>query len=198
MNDKPPIASKWNARYAYANKDLPEPADVLVNGSEFLPANGIALDLACGRGGNAFYLAKRGLTVHAYDISSTAIDWMVKYQAGLEESVQLLPEVRDVVASPPQPNTFDVIVVSRFLDRSLCTSLVAALKPNGVLFYQTFTAGLSNPDYLLLPNELPELFRGLQQRYAFESPLDKVGRSEAQYIGQNSLYQDTFDQDEVG
>jgi len=188
VSEKPPkasmpIASKWNARYAYANNTVPEPADVLVNGTEFLPTTGVALDLACGRGGNAFYLGARGLSVHAWDISSTAIDWIVEHQSEFARHGQLFPEVRDVVAKPPPQNSFDVIVVSRFLDRTLCADLVDALKPDGVIFYQTFTAGLSNPDYLLQPNELAELFRDLQECYSFESPIDQQGRSEACFIG---------------
>lgn len=183
MNDKPPIASKWNARYAYANKDRPEPAQVLLSGEAFLPVTGTALDVACGRGGNAFYLAMRGLSVQAWDISSTAIDGMLSHQATLSDAVQLFPEVRDVVANPPAPNTFDLIVVSRFLDRTLCAGLVDALKPNGVLFYQTFTAGLANTDYLLKPNELTQLFSELQPCFVFESPVNERGKSEAQFVG---------------
>lgn len=183
MSEKKPIASKWNARYAYANKDLPQPANVLIKGDEFLPQSGAALDLACGRGGNAFYLAQRGLSVTAWDISSTAIDWMIDYQRQLRQSIQFRPEVRNVIAKPPEPNTFDVIVVSRFLDRPLCSKLVDALKPDGMLFYQTFTAGLSNTDYLLRPNELLELFEKLKPCYTFESPVDEQGRSEAFFVG---------------
>lgn len=183
MSKTPPIASKWNARYAYANKDVPKPASVLIEGDAFLPHKGVALDLACGRGGNAFYLARRGLSVTAWDISSAAIDGMIAYQAQHHRSIRLTPEVRDVVALPPELNSFDVIVVSRFLDRPLCAKLVDALRPNGVLFYQTFTAGLSNADYLLQPGELPDLFAALKPCYTFESPLDEQGRSEALYVG---------------
>jgi len=183
VNDLPPIASKWNARYAYANDALPAPADVLVQGNTFLPHTGVALDLACGRGGNAFYLAHRGLAVHAWDISSTVIDWIDNYQTKQTDRVELQLAVRDVVAKPPEPNSFDVIVVSRFLDRSLCPHLVSALRPQGVLFYQTFTSGLSNPDYLLKENELTELFADLQECFSMQQPVNVQGQSEAQFIG---------------
>ena len=39
-----------------------------------LPETGTALDLACGRGGNALLLARRGLQAHAWDISEEAIE----------------------------------------------------------------------------------------------------------------------------
>ena len=58
--------------------------------------------------------------------------------------------------------------MSHFLDRSLVPHLVNALKPNGLLIYQTFTrekltsAGPNNPDRLLSVNELLHLFAPLR------------------------------------
>jgi tellurite methyltransferase len=43
-------------------------------------------------------------------------------------------------------NAFDVIVVSRFLDRTLSDAIIDALKPDGLLFYQTFTRDKDNTD----------------------------------------------------
>ena len=79
-------------------------------------------------------------------------------------------QVRDLVADPPPAQAFDVIVVSHFLERALAPALIEALRPGGLLFYQTFTrervgaAGPRNPDYRLAPNELLELFRPLRLR----------------------------------
>jgi tellurite methyltransferase len=80
-------------------------------------------------------------------------------------------EVRDVVACPPRAESFDVIVVSRFLERALAPALIAALRPAGLLFYQTFTQstvgdpkGPMNPDYRLAPQELLRLFQPLRLR----------------------------------
>jgi len=176
--DSKAVASKWNARYAYSNHSKPAPADVLIKGQAFLPKSGIAVDIACGRGGNAVYLASKGLSVHAWDISAAAIDSI--------QEANIAAEVRDVIAHPPETNSFDVIVVSRFLDRSLCAKLSDALKPNGVLFYQTFTAGLSNPDYLLKENELPALFASLTPCYTDESCVNAQGFSEAQFVGRKT------------
>ncbi len=175
------INSKWNARYAYASKQLPEPAQVLVRGSQFIPSRGIAIDIACGLGGNAFYLLNRGLTVFAWDISETAIDSINKRKSAV------LADVRDVTVQPPLPQSADLIVVSRFLDRGLCAHLSDALRPNGILFYQTFTAGLSNPDYMLKPNELPDLFASLTPCYCDESAVNEKGFAQAQFIGRKEV-----------
>jgi len=153
---------KWNLRYQQTQMDAPpQPARVLSDFAHLLPDSGQALDLACGRGGNALFLAQRGLQVEAWDISEQAL-------FGLQAIVGDLPltaSVRDVIAAPPAPATFDVIVVSHFLHRPLFGALSAALRPGGLLYYQTFTdervagaAGPRNPDYLLRSNELLRAF----------------------------------------
>ena len=86
-----------------------------------------------------------------------------------DEGLELHTLACDVAAQPPEPESFDIIVVSRFLYRPLCDHIAAALRPGGILFYQTFTrtrvegaSGPSNPDYLLQENELLRLFPNLQ------------------------------------
>jgi SAM-dependent methyltransferase len=82
----------------------------------------------------------------------------------------LRAEVRDVEKQPPVPASFDVIVVSYYLERSLIPKLIEALKPGGLIFYQTFTAiavaeeGPSYPAFRLGDNELLDLFIPLKLR----------------------------------
>ena len=152
---------KWNARYATATS-TGEAAWLLREHRHLLPTQGEALDLACGLGANALLLAAHGLNVAAWDSSSTAIE-----RLRLEAEARRLPlaaEVRDVLLQPPAPASLDVLVVAHFLERSLFPALLAALRPGGLLFYQTFSverpAGLqapSNPDFLLQTNELLHL-----------------------------------------
>jgi len=94
--------------------------------------------------------------------------------------------VRDVSQQPPEPESFDVIVVSRFLDRSICPAISRALKPDGVLFYQTFVHGLSNPDFLLAPNELLSLFSELHILEYHEPVKDADGKAEARLIARRT------------
>lgn len=176
-------ASKWNARYAYSGDSIPPPAEVLSRFVACLPGTagdaGRALDLACGRAGNGEWLGARGFEVTAWDASDAVIA-ALRARPG---SRIAHPEVRDVVAMPPPANTFDVIVVARFLERALCPAIVAALRPGGVLFYQTFTHGLTNPAFLLEPGELPALFSELEVcHYHEESPVG-TGRAEAMLVG---------------
>ena len=182
---------KWDSIYADCNQ-APNAAEVLSNHRHLLTAQGKALDLACGLGGNALLLAEQGLKVDAWDISPVALSWL-RDQA---DQRQLKIATRQVFVSPetlPQ-DYYDVIVISRFLDRSLCNAIMAALKTEGLLFYQTFTRnkldqqGPGNPAYLLDCNELLQLFSPLNlvfyQEYARIGDLRQGNRNEACYIGQ--------------
>lgn len=180
------IASKWNSRYAYSGKPLPPPAQVLSRAEKWLPKGDSlsALDLACGRAANAHYLAARGFTVTAWDISETVIDEISSRNPKILAEIT----VRDVVAQPPVAQSFDVIVVTRFLSRETCPAIQEALKPGGVLFYQTFTHGLSNKEYLLADNELLSLFKGLHLLEYHEPEPDEFGKAEARLIARRSMH----------
>ena len=171
---------------------LPEPALVLKENQHLLPAAGAALDLACGLGGNALYMSRKGLKVSAWDYSPVAIDKLT--QLAETEDLNIQTSVRDIVQDPPEAESFDVIVVSHFLDRSVNQTLIAALKPDGILFYQTYTknkvinTGPDNPDYLLLEGELLDMFKALKVRVYREEGgcgnIKKGLRNEALFIGQ--------------
>ncbi|APZ44369.1 class I SAM-dependent methyltransferase [Acidihalobacter ferrooxydans] len=156
----------WDARYAVASPAA-TPAQVLREFAHLLPSGGVALDLACGLGANARLLARHGLDAVAWDRSTVAIERLRAAAAG--EGLRIRAEVRDVLRAPPPANAFDVIVVSRFLARELAPALRAALRPGGLLFYQTFVRQAPDPQrgprseaYRLAPNELLALFSGLR------------------------------------
>jgi tellurite methyltransferase len=169
-------AEKWNRHFRACEASVAEPSFVLSEYAHLLPQQGEALELAAGLGGNALYLAQRGLNSTAWDISTVAMDKLASRAA--DEGVSLSCEVRDVIAQPPAAQSYDVIVVSRFLERDLCPDLSDALRPGGLLFYQTFTRekddptiGPINPAYLLERNELLRLFPSLTVRIYREEGL---------------------------
>ncbi len=156
---------KWDMRYREM-PDNAQPAPVLLNNCHLIPANGEALDLACGLGANALFLARKGWSVDAWDISAVAIE---KLNATAQrQGLTLQSQVRDCIAQPPAAHSFDLIIISRFLERTLCPAITAALRPNGLLLYQTYTQkkrggqGPNNPDFLLVKGELLELFSKLE------------------------------------
>ncbi len=185
------VQQKWDARYRQMDRE-PKPARVLLENRHLLPSAGCALDLACGLGGNALLLAEHGLDTWAWDISTVAV---VRVQeAARQRCLALHVEVRDVSVHLPPPGSFDVIVVSRFLDRHIASALIQALNPEGLLFYQTFTRhavdviGPTNPAYLLDAGELLSLFGQLHVLvYRDEGRVGDVTqglRHEALFVGQ--------------
>jgi SAM-dependent methyltransferase len=156
-----------------------------------LPKNGTVLDLACGLGANALLLAKKGLKTHAWDNSAVALKKLNENAVKRNLSVITKKVFIEPISLPK--NTFDVIVVSRFLDRFLCDAIIDSLKQGGLLYYQTYTKeklnekGPNNPAFLLDKNELLKLFNSLQLVvYRDNSVIGDVQfgeRNEAFYIG---------------
>ena len=164
--------------------DVSVPSQVLQQHIYLLPPGGRSLDLAAGMGGNALELAHRGFDSHAWDISQVAMS-RLEVKASLS-GLTVHCQARDVVASPPEPQSFDLIIVSRFLERTLCPAISNALVPGGLLFYQTFTIdsseGPGNPAYRLQRNELLHLFPRLQIIYYREEGILARAGSEAMLI----------------
>jgi SAM-dependent methyltransferase len=154
-------------------------ASWLVQHEDLLPREGHALDVACGRGRHAIWLAEHGLTTVALDRNPDAI-----HELNDEARVRRLPltaEVRDLegVSTPFSRSAYDVIVVVHYLHRPLFPALVEALALGGLLVYETFTRAQAvrgkptNPDFLLEPGELLDLVR----------PLDVLASREGDYDG---------------
>jgi SAM-dependent methyltransferase len=169
------MLTKWDHKYQAA-KQAGSVAKVLIENLHLLPTEkGNALDLACGLGANSLLLAEHGFNVNAWDNSAVAIEKVAQFAK--HRMLSISGQCRDVTLAPPEPETFDVIVVSFFLDRGLCQSLTEALKPGGLIFYQTYCQqkvteiGPTNPDFLLKENELLDLFSGLNIRFYREDAL---------------------------
>lgn len=170
-----PDQEKWDRIYTNRPDAVNAAAEVLQQNQHLLPSSGQALDLACGLGTNSVLLATRGLTVTSWDISPVAIQSLQRQTK--DTSLSINAQVRDVKSQPPVDNSVDVLVVTHFLVRDMAEQLMHALKPGGLLFYQTFCRdkvseqGPKNPDYLLNDNELLAMFAGLRVRVYREESL---------------------------
>lgn len=186
-----PDARRWNRRYRESEHQA-SVLQVLRDYAYLLPERGEALDLACGLGANALFLAEHGLDSHAWDIAEAAIQRLAEESARRRLTVHA--QVRDVIASPPPALAFDVIVVGHFLERDLAAKLMAALRPGGLLFYQTFNRlavddeGPGKPEYRLAENELLRMFPDLRVRLFYEAgrcgDIGQGLRNQSMYIGQ--------------
>lgn len=184
---------KWDGIYAHVEISEGEPARVLRDYAHLLPGRGTALDFACGLGANALFLARHGLAVEAWDISAVALEKLQRYARS--HHLSLTTRACDVTATDLPAAGFDVIVVSHFLERDLCAALMRALRPGGMLYYQTFTrvvtadyTGPRSEAFRLADNELLALFAGLHVRAYREEGLlgdaRKGWRNEAMLVGE--------------
>ncbi len=123
-----------------------------------------------GRGRHARLLAALGAKVFGVDRS---IDALRAARAAASGAGQILHVwCADLTSTPLPPESFELIVVSRFLQRDLFPAIGAALAPGGVVLYETFTAaqralgvGPTSPDHLLEPGELAGRFPGFEQLF---------------------------------
>ena len=157
--------TKWDLIYSEKTKALSNPSEVLVDNAHLIGATGRALDLACGLGQNSLWLAQKGFVVDSWDVSEVALS---KLRHACTPNLTINTKQVDISGASLGHNTYDLIVVARYLDRNLSPAIIEALRPNGLIFYQTFTLekettdGPSNPDYLLQPNELLSMFASLR------------------------------------
>ncbi len=159
---------RWNERYRGATLvALPdEPPPWLAEHRELLGGGGRALDVACGDGRAARFLAELGHDVLAVDVSDVVVD-AVNRAAG-ERGLAIAARALDLEREPLPPGPFDVVVALNFLQRDLADALQDALAPGGLLFLETFGAAhveelgrTCNPAYVLERDELLHAFERL-------------------------------------
>ncbi len=159
--------ARWESRYA--DRDAPQappPAALVVEHLHRVHA-GRALDLAMGAGHNAVYCAQHGFQVAGVDISLGAV------RAAKDLARRSGAPIRGIVADlegwPVPSDAFDLILNLRYLQRSLFGPIKAALRPGGLLLFETFTVDHIAPhrerplrrEYLLERNELLHSFSNL-------------------------------------
>lgn len=129
---------RWDARHAAAGPPAPAPPGVLMGEPELaaaFPTSGRALDVACGRGGVAVWLALRGLAVDAVDVSPAGLAAGARLAAahGVGRRVRWIDHDLDAGVPPDCRGPYDVVVCQLFRDPARYPDLVAALAPGGLL-----------------------------------------------------------------
>ncbi|MEJ2887427.1 class I SAM-dependent methyltransferase [Actinomycetospora aeridis] len=151
---------RWDARFAGLGAGEAGPPGVLVGREDLVPTSGRALDLACGRGTVAAWLARRGLAVDAVDVSPV----------GLAAGRELAPDVRwieaDLDDGLPVRGPYDVVVCQRFRDPALYPALVELLVPGGLLVISVLSgSGDTGGPFRAPPGELLAAFGHLDVRH---------------------------------
>ncbi len=166
-----PDQTRWNEKYRREGFESfgTEPSSWLVDHEELLRAQprGPVLDVAAGNGRNALYLARLGFEFEALDISDLAVAWLQEQARRQRLSVcsrwanlqiEVLPE-----------GQYEVVVNINYLERRILPALKAALRPRGLLFFETMTTDQLDllgrrmaREFLLAPNELRDSFSDLE------------------------------------
>ena len=114
-----PEAARWNSKYnSSSTLDIdivPQGETELVIHDAILQKSGLALEVACGKGKNAMYLATRGYDVIACDIAFSGLVQCLSVvgKAGLS----VYPLVCDVTKYAMPANKFELVSVVRYLER---------------------------------------------------------------------------------
>ena len=175
---------KWNERYrdgAYAERRLP--SAFLASWIERIPL-GHALDVACGAGRNALYLAAQGFEVDAVDISGEALERARDTAQGSGLGVNWLQHDLDEPLTLDGP--YQLILIIRYVNLPLVRRLTANLAPGGYLVCEQHLVteadviGPTNPSYRVKSGDLLGVVQPLQIHH-FEEALvpDPDGRTAA-------------------
>ena len=156
-----------------------EPDAWLVRHTELLAASrpgARALDLACGAGRHALWLAELGYAVDAWDISDVGLDLLERELAKRSAATPLRVTQGqvDLETVSLSANVYDLILDAFFLERRLIGQMTTALRPGGLVVVRTLLhRGANedrNPAYLLTPGELRATFAELEILREEENP----------------------------
>jgi 2-polyprenyl-3-methyl-5-hydroxy-6-metoxy-1,4-benzoquinol methylase len=153
---------RWNTRYKEKPfRDYVEPiVEKYINQAN----KGYALDIACGQGRNTHFLADNGFEVDAVDLSDYAL-------SQIKDDPKIHKIEVDLDLYNLEKNKYDLIVNINYLNRRFYHQIQEALKPDGVVIFETFIIAHGdfnnpqNPEYLLRSNELLHAFIGMEIIY---------------------------------
>lgn len=156
---------RWNSKYEtevylFGEKPIPFLADNV----HLLP-KGKVLDIAMGEGRNGVYLATQGFEVLGLDISEKGLE--KAHNLAKKNKVTIETKVVDLESFTLEPNSYDVILCTYYMQKDLFKQFQSALKPGGMIVVETY-----NVDYLkyvqfsrkwaLDTNEMLDIFKGLR------------------------------------
>jgi SAM-dependent methyltransferase len=152
---------EWNERYRTREEIDDHPAPLLVDAASSI-APGRALDLACGAGRNAIWLAHQGWNVTAIDGAEEAIRILHAHDASIDA------RVLDLETGAPLPfddETFDLVAILFYLYRPLFAEAQRVVKRGGIVVCAARLRGR----YRVAPGELVQHFAGCEVLHSKEA-----------------------------
>ncbi|HEY2384309.1 MAG TPA: methyltransferase domain-containing protein [Terriglobia bacterium] len=179
----------WDERYRKGENIDAAPDPLVTRFGTILPA-GRALDLACGPGRHALWLAEHGWDVTAVDSSRAGIEILRKRAE--DRGVRVDSVIADLERHEfaIQPASFDLIVVVHYLQRDLFPAIRKGVRLGGAVIAaiamidETPLVRPMNPAYLVEPGDLRAYFEGWRLLHDFEGkpPGDPTRRASAEIV----------------
>jgi len=156
----------WDQRYAQGGlapvgDHGPPPA--FASAQHLFPSEGLALDIACGRGRASVWLAMRGMDVLGVDVSPVAIDLARELArlGGVTDRCRFV--VHDLDDGIPAGPPVNLVLCHKFRDPDLDSALMERLAPEGLLAVATLSEVETGPGrFRARPGELREAFGSLE------------------------------------
>ena len=177
---------KWDARYAAgAYADREHSTQLLVDWAPKLTA-GSALDVACGAGRNAIFLAQCGFETDAVDISRNALERARSTAHEKQLNVNWIEADLDLGEAAFPARLYDVVLLVRYVDMDLYPLLINLLAPGGLLISEQHLAtdeaviGPKSAEFRLCAGALRDSTAALEPLYFREGlVVDPDGRCAA-------------------
>lgn len=178
---------RWDERYRSRDYDF-TPNRWLAGLAERLRprrAGAKALDVACGGGRNALFLAELGYAVDAWDVSEVGVGILraeLARRVARSAPLPVHPARVDLDEATLPTAAYDLVLNTFYLERRLLPALAAALRPGGLLVFETFVdpGGTRHPEvrpeYKLRPGELRAAYAGLDVLEYAEDPIGGTAR----------------------
>ncbi len=178
---------RWDTRYARDELVMgPAPKPFVLALEHVLPRAGRALEIACGEGQLAAWLAQRGLAVTAVDISAVALDKLCNRAAaeGFAGRLRAIEADLDDGLPPIEPG-LDLVTCVDFYSPAIMMRARKLLAPGGMLLVQVLlqSPGGDSP-HRAAPGEALAFARGLHLHYYREGMIG--GRPLAQLLAQRA------------
>ncbi len=166
---------KWDARYregAYATRTHPSAllAEWLPK-LEFRETHPRAIDVGCGTGRNAIYLARRGWQVDAVDISEVALEHLTETANAKSLPITCIQaDLEDAARRPADlfvADRYDLAIMARYTNLPLIDILKGALRAGGYLIVEEHlvteadVVGPRSPQFRVAPGVLRDAAAGL-------------------------------------
>jgi SAM-dependent methyltransferase len=147
----------------------PRPPPVFAEFQSLFPRGGRALELACGRGRSAVWLAANGMDVLGIDVSPVAVDLARRLASHHDLDDTCRFEVFDLDHGLPPGPQVDLILCHLFRDSALDQPLLQRLAPGGMVAIATLSEVDAGPgQFRVRPGELPDAFASLETLAAGE------------------------------